>query len=127
MAKKKSAKSASKAETTAAEKEKVKKEEKVTKAEYDKLKEDVGTLAADEYIENAKAAVKANDYDTAIEEYTKAWLLDKTNSDVLMNLAHCYRQSGDTGKADELYQQVIDTFPDTQNAMDAADYITEER
>ncbi|MBQ7482196.1 MAG: tetratricopeptide repeat protein [Lachnospiraceae bacterium] len=94
---------------------------------YDKLKEDVGTLAADEYIENAKAAVKANDYDTAIEEYTKAWLLDKTNSDVLMNLAHCYRQSGDTGKADELYQQVIDTFPDTQNAMDAADYITEER
>ena len=44
-----------------------------------------------------------------------------------MNLAHCYRQSGDTGKADELYQQVIDTFPDTQNAMDAADYITEER
>ncbi len=41
MAKKKSAKSASKAETTAAEKEKVKKEEKVTKAEYDKLKEEL--------------------------------------------------------------------------------------
>lgn len=97
------------------------------RALYDQLKTDVGTLAAGEYIENAKSAVKANDYDLAIEEYTKAWLLDKTNSDVLMNLAHCYRQSGDTRKADELYQQIIDTFPDTQNAMDAADYITNEQ
>ena len=93
---------------------------------YDALKTDAATLASDEYIENAKAAVKANDYKTAIEEYTKAWLLDKTNSDVLMNLAHCYRQDGDTKKADELYRQVIDTFPDTQNAADAADYMTEE-
>ncbi len=93
---------------------------------YDALKSDAATLAADEYIENAKSAVKANDYDEAIEAYTKAWLLDKTNSDVLMNLAHCYRQSGDTKKADELYQQVIDLFPDTQNALDAADYMTGE-
>ena len=93
---------------------------------YDALKTDAATLAADEYIESAKSAVKANDYKTAIEEYTKAWLLDKSNSDVLMNLAHCYRQDGDTKKADELYRQVIDTFPDTQNAADAADYMTEE-
>ncbi|MCR5002229.1 MAG: tetratricopeptide repeat protein [Lachnospiraceae bacterium] len=92
---------------------------------YDSLKTDAATLAADEYVENAKSAVKANDYKTAIEEYTKAWLLDKSNSDVLMNLAHCYRQNGDTKKADELYQQVIDTFPDTQNAIDARDYMTE--
>ncbi|MCR5507373.1 MAG: tetratricopeptide repeat protein [Lachnospiraceae bacterium] len=94
---------------------------------YAALKSDAATLAADEYIENAKSAVKANDYNVAIEEYTKAWLLDKSNSDVLMNLAHCYRQSGDTKKADELYKQVIDTFPGTQNAVDAADYITEEQ
>ncbi|MCR5419545.1 MAG: tetratricopeptide repeat protein [Lachnospiraceae bacterium] len=93
---------------------------------YNALKNDAASLASDEYIENAKSAVKANDYKTAIEEYTKAWLLDKDNSDVLMNLAHCYRQNGDTKKADELYQQVIDTFPDTQNAMDASDYITGE-
>ncbi|MCR5356841.1 MAG: tetratricopeptide repeat protein [Lachnospiraceae bacterium] len=91
---------------------------------YAALKNDAGMLAAGEYIEEAKSAVKANDYNAAIEAYTKAWLLDKSNSDVLMNLAHCYRQSGDTKKADELYQQVIDSFPDTQNALDAADYIT---
>ncbi|MBR5407129.1 MAG: tetratricopeptide repeat protein [Lachnospiraceae bacterium] len=89
---------------------------------YAALRSDAGMLAAGEYIENAKSAVKANDYDAAIEAYTKAWLLDKSNSDVLMNLAHCYRQAGDTKKADELYQQVIDDFPDTQNALDAKDY-----
>ena len=93
---------------------------------YDALKQGAGTMAVDVYIDNAKRAVKANDYVTAIDEYTKAYLLDKTNSDVLMNLAHCYRQSGDTKKADELYQQVIDEFPDTQNAMDARDYMTED-
>ena len=87
---------------------------------------DVSTNAVEEYIDKAKSAVKANDYNVAIEEYTKAWLLNKNDSDILMNLAHCYRQSGDTKKADELYQQVIDTFPDTQNAMDAADYKTED-
>jgi Flp pilus assembly protein TadD len=91
---------------------------------YNSLKKDAATLAVDEYVEKAKSAVKANDYKTAIEEYTKAWLLDKSDSDILMNLAHCYRQNGDTKKADELYQQVIDTFPDTQNAIDAKDYIT---
>ncbi len=93
---------------------------------YEVLKTDAATLAADEYIENAKSAVRANDYKLAIEEYTKAWLLDKTNSDLLMNLAHCYRENGDTKKADELYRQVMETFPETQNAVDAADYITEE-
>ncbi len=44
-----------------------------------------------------------------------------------MNLAHAYRQSGDTKKANELYEQVINTFPDSQNAADAADYITNEQ
>ena len=46
---------------------------------------------------------------------------------MLMNLAHAYRQSGDTKKANELYEQVITTFPDSQNAADAADYITNEQ
>ncbi len=93
---------------------------------YDALMKDAGELATGEYVQKARDAVKANDYNTAIEEYTKAWLLDKSNSDVLMSLAHCYRQSGDTEKADELYTQVIDTFPETQNAIDAMEYMSED-
>lgn len=91
---------------------------------YHLLHDDAGAKAIADYIENGRSAVKANDYDKAIGEYTKAWNLDNTNSDVLMNLAHAYRQSGNTDKADELYQQIMADFPDTQNAKDAEGYIT---
>lgn len=78
------------------------------------------------YIERAKAAMQASDYDTAIEEYTRAWKLDGTNSDVLMSLAHAYRENDDMEKANELYRQVMESFPESQNAVDAAEYITVE-
>ncbi len=92
---------------------------------YTLLIDDAGTKVIATYIENGKSAIKSSDYETAIEEYTKAWNLDQTNSDVLMNLAHAYRQSGNTAKADELYQQIMNDFPDTQNAADAQEYVTQ--
>lgn len=91
---------------------------------YTLLYNDAGAKAIAGYVESGKSAVKANDYNVAIEEYTKAWNLDNTNSDVLMNLAHAYRQSGNTDKADELYRQIMIDFPDTKNAQDAEGYIT---
>ena len=78
------------------------------------------------YIDAAKSAMKANDYAEAMAQYEKAYALDASDSDVLMNLAHAYRQSGDTKKANELYQKIITDFPDTQNAADAIEYITED-
>lgn len=77
------------------------------------------------YLDSAKTAMKANDYEDAIAQYEKAYELDQTNSDVLMNLAHAYRQSGDISKANELYRRVSTDFPETQNAQDALEYITE--
>ena len=91
---------------------------------YEKLSASAGQAAIADYISEARSAIRQNDYASAIEAYEKAWELDKTNADMLMNLAHAYRQSGDTKKADELYRQVIETFPDSQNAIDAQDYIT---
>ena len=93
---------------------------------YEKLSSSAGQAAIAAYINDARSAIRQNDYDSAITAYEKAWELDRTNSDMLMNLAHAYRQSGDTEKADELYKQVIDTFPDSQNAIDAAEYMTSE-
>lgn len=78
------------------------------------------------YIDAAKNAMKANDYDEAIVQYEKAFALDNTNSDVLMNLAHAYRQSGDIEKANELYRKITTDYPETQNAQDALEYITED-
>ena len=94
------------------------------KSLYELLSRNAGQSAITEYMNTARAAIRQNDYKAAIEAYEKAWELDKTNSDVLMNLAHAYRQSGDTASADEVYRQVMETFPESQNAIDAADYIT---
>lgn len=77
------------------------------------------------YVEAAKNAMKANDYQDAINQYEKAFTLSPDDSDILMNLAHAYRQNGDTEKANELYKKLIADFPETQNAEDAREYITD--
>lgn len=91
---------------------------------YDKLQAAASENAINEYVEAAKNALKTSDYQAAIDNYQKAYDLDKTNSDNLMALAYAYRESGDTNKADELYRQVIAEFSETDNAMDAAEYLT---
>jgi len=91
---------------------------------YNKLMTKASSDAMSSYISIAKNALKTKDYDIAIEYYTKVWELDKTNSDSLMALAYAYRESGDTDKADELYRQVMTEFSETENAMDASEYLT---
>lgn len=91
---------------------------------YYKLEKLSKADAMAEYNDIARSALKTKNYPEAIEYYTKVWELDKTNSDSLMALAYVYRESGDTNKADELYRQVITDFSETNNAMDAAEYLT---
>lgn len=91
---------------------------------YAKLDKLARADAMSSYNDIARSALKTKDYDVAIEYYTKVWELDKTNSDSLMALAYTYRESGNTDKADELYRQVIKEFSETDNAMDAAEYLT---
>jgi len=91
---------------------------------YQKLYSAAGLKAVKQYMDNGRRAMRQSDYDTAIREFNKAWALDSSDSDILMNLAHAYRQSGDTQKADELYIQLMRDFPESQNAIDAEGYIT---
>ena len=42
-----------------------------------------------------------------------------------MDLAYAYRESGDTEKASEIYRRVVTDFSETQNAMDAAEYLNQ--
>jgi len=93
---------------------------------YEKLKGGSSPDVIKAYIEEAKNAMKSNDFEEAITQYEKAYALDNTDSDVLMNLAHSYRQNGDIDKANELYRKITTDFPDTQNAQDALEYITEQ-
>lgn len=91
---------------------------------YEKITGKASVDAMAGYLDTAKTALKTKDYDTAISYYKKAYELDVTNSDNLMALAYAYRESGDTKMADEMYEKVISDFPDTENAMDAAEYMT---
>lgn len=95
------------------------------KALYSLLHTEVSTKAAVKYLQTGLSALKKNDYVTAISDLTKAYETDETNVESLYNLAHAYRKSGNTDKADELYRQVISLFPDSQYANNAKGYITE--
>jgi len=93
---------------------------------YDLLKGNTSPEVINAYIEDAKNAMKSNNYEEAVAGYEKAYELDPTNSDLLMSLAHAVRQQGDIERANELYRKIATDFPDTQNAQDALEYITED-
>ncbi|MCR4741074.1 MAG: tetratricopeptide repeat protein [Lachnospiraceae bacterium] len=92
---------------------------------YDILDSSAGKDAVSNYVEEGKSAIRQNDYDKAIDSFTKAWNLNKNDPELLMQLAHAYRQSGNTARANELYTELMTTFPETQEAADARDYLTE--
>jgi Flp pilus assembly protein TadD len=92
---------------------------------YAKVQEMASGSALTDYIDIAKEALKTKDYKTAIEYYSKVCELAPDNSDYLMDLAYAYRESQDTEKANEIYRRVMSDFSETQNAIDAAEYITE--
>ena len=92
---------------------------------YVKMQEVTAGSALKDYIDKAKEALKTKDYKTAIEFYTKVCELEPENSDYLMDLAYAYRESGDREKADEIYRRVISDFSETQNAMDASEFLNQ--
>ncbi len=93
---------------------------------YTLLKEAVQAEAAKSYYDVGLEALDSGDNETAITELTKAWELDETNGSALYNLAHAYRNSNNQDKADELYKQVIELFPDTDIAESSKGFISSE-
>ena len=92
---------------------------------YDTIVQEVGPVVAKSYYDTGYEAYRSEEYDTAIENLKKAFQYDPENGEALYNLANSYYKSGKTDEAIEVYQQVIDTFPDTEKARKAANYIKE--
>ncbi len=90
---------------------------------YASLQEAAAGDALKSYIDTAREALKTKDYKTAIEYYTKVCEMSPENSDYLMDLAYAYRESGDNEKAGEIYRRVVTDFSETQNAIDAAEFL----
>ena len=83
---------------------------------YMQLLEETGTDLASSYYETGYKAYKARDYETAIENLTKAVSYDEENSEALYALANAYRDNGNKRQAQETYEKVIELFPDTEKA-----------
>ena len=90
---------------------------------YSKIMTNVGPAIADSLYDTGYTAEKQEDYTTAVDSLLKAWYFDKTNSDILYQLAQSYRLAEDEEKAKTTYQQVVDLFPGTENATKSQEYL----
>ncbi len=83
---------------------------------YNTLLALVGPQIAESYDEDGHAAFWAGNYADAIPNLEKAFQYDATNGQALFDLANSYYRMGDEAKAREIYQQVIELFPNTEKA-----------
>lgn len=92
---------------------------------YDTLMELVGSDLAVSYYNTGYDAYKAEDYETAISNLSKAYQYDNTNVNTVYYLANSYYANGDIDKAKTTYDAVITNFPDTQSASAAQTKLAE--
>ena len=92
---------------------------------YSLLMSKVGPQLASTYYNTGYDAYKAEDYETAITNLSKAYQYDSTNVNTLYYLGNAYYGSGDVDKAKEIYDAVVNGFPDTQSAQAAETKLAE--
>lgn len=95
------------------------------KALYDELKGSVGKAVARKCYDVGYTAYKAEDYDTAIKNLERAYSYDATNGEALYNLGNSYNRIGNLDRAVEIYEQVVELFPNTEKARKSQNYIKE--
>ncbi len=95
------------------------------KAVYDSLSLQLQNFLLAAYKKIGLEAFGAADYAKAIEKLSAARAIDATDYDILNYLAHSYRLTEDTKHADEVFLQIVATFPDTQKAENAMQYLSD--
>lgn len=92
---------------------------------YYKLIDEMGTRAATALYEKGKTAINQSDYTTAISELEKAWNFSKhkeePDPEILYELAQAYLLAGETDKAQSLFEQIMNEYPESSAASKAAD------
>ena len=90
---------------------------------YDSMMSEIGSTVKSNYENEAASAMESGDYDTAISNLEKALNIGEQDSDTMFNLAQAYDKKGDTENANKWYQKILDEYPGTDTAQDAADYM----
>jgi len=92
---------------------------------YAAIKEGIGDAVARECYNVGYEAFRTEDYDTAVTNLSRAYDYNPRNGEALYNLGNAYNKKGDTEKAVEIYEQVIELFPNTEKARKSDTYIKE--
>lgn len=90
---------------------------------YNALKDDISAVVAKKSYEQGYEAFRTEEYDVAIENLERAFRYDPSNGEALYNLGNSYNKKGETSKAIEIYEQVVELFPDTEKARKSQNYI----
>ncbi|NDO51242.1 tetratricopeptide repeat protein [Lachnospiraceae bacterium MD335] len=94
---------------------------------YDAIKTGIGPVVAKESYNVGYDAFRTEDYDTAVTNLSRAYEYNPKNGEALYNLGNAYNKKGETEKAAEIYEQVIELFPNTEKARKSETYIREIR
>lgn len=92
---------------------------------YNAVKEGIGPVVARESYNVGYDAFRTEDYDTAIINLSRAYDYNPKNGEALYNLGNAYNKKGETQKALDIYEQVIELFPNTEKARKSETYIKE--
>lgn len=90
---------------------------------YDSLFAQVGEEAIKDLYKAGYDAYRAREYETAVENLQRCYDLNNENQDALYFLARSYHGAGDTEHAKQYYQKIVDEFPGTKIATDAARFM----
>lgn len=95
----------------------------VGKAQYEEMAGEIFPKQCQKLYRSARQSFRVENYGTAIEGLEKVMQMDETYEDgkALLMLADSYAGNGETEKATEKYNRVIELFPDSDVAQDATE------
>ena len=96
---------------------------------YSSLSATVNTEAFKSLYNSGTQAFNQSDFDQAVSDLKQIVEVDEgyEDGDALYTYARALHKSGDTETAAQMYQKVIDQYPDTKKAEDSARYLEEIR
>ena len=90
---------------------------------YNTLLSLVGPELSKTWREQGYVSLRAEDYDAAIESFSKAVYYDPNNAEALLNLGDAYRLKEDSVNAIAAYNKLVELFPDTDYATKAGNWL----
>ncbi len=97
---------------------------KIKKATFSAASDDFFTKGRDCYNGEGDYAGKQN-YDKAIKLLEQALTYNADNTDAIYFLGRCYQQKGETEKAQEYYNKVVNDYPDSSRLSEAKSRLRE--